>query len=125
MKNRNTTSPGSTIGANMSSAAEAPAFSALAEGIALLQSKLVAAGLPSEDLHIRIPPPLGECIEAELCHADPQSWRPLTPGIEILADGHLKQFTLCETIRVGWRLGTRKERKPHYGQPYGAPRDGG
>lgn len=123
-QNRNTTSPGSTIGAPMS-AAEAPAFQALTRGINLLQNELLAAGQPAENLYLRIPAKLGERIEAELTRADPQSWLPLTPGISIYADGHLKQFVLCESIWVGWKLGTHKERKKSHGQPYGAPRDGG
>lgn len=104
--------------------ADAPAFSALAEGIIALQSGLERLGCGDDGIRILIPAKLGNRIEAELCRADPAYWRQLTPGIGIYADGHLKQFILCESITVGWKLGTFKEKEQNHGQPRGANGDG-
>lgn len=97
--------------------ADAPAFSALAEGIIALQSGLERMGFGDDGFRILIPARLGNRIEAELCRADPAYWRELTPGIGIYADGHLKQFVLCECITVGWKLGIFNEGKKGHGQP--------
>lgn len=99
--------------------ADAPAFSALAEGAIALQSRLQSMGFGDDGIRLLIPRKLGETIEAELCRADPAYWRDLTPGIGVYADGHLKQFILCDSVVVGWKLGNFKEGKKN-GQSHGA-----
>lgn len=95
----------------MAKAKTAPHFRALTDGIAALQANLLKIGYADDDMRILIPAALGEKIEAELANADPSIWTPLTPGIGIYADGHLKQFTLCESVTVGWKLGVFNEGK--------------
>ena len=89
--------------------AQAVAFEALTKGVAALQSHLVRLGFDAGEFRLLIPAKLGAQVEAELSGLDPQDWRLATPGIEIHAEGHLKQITLYDSIKVGWKLGHFKE----------------
>jgi hypothetical protein len=93
----------------MATAAEMPCFRALTKGLAALQSSFERIGHGSDDFRLLIPRALGERIEAELMAADPAAWLPFTDGISIYADGHLKQFIICESIIVGWKMGACRE----------------
>jgi hypothetical protein len=102
----------------MSIAEHAPCLAALAKHLGSLQAALNRQGHGSDKLSILIPRKLGERLEAELMHTNRAAWAPLTGGIEIHAEGQLKQITLCETFAIGWKLGPFKERKPNNEQSH-------
>ncbi len=95
---------------------QAVAFEALTKGVAALQSHLLRLGYDTDEFRLLIPAKLGAQVEAELMGLDPQDWRLATPGIEVHADGHLKQITLYDSIKVGWKLGRFKEKAQPKGE---------
>lgn len=89
----------------------APIFNAVLSGLAGLQRSLGRLGYHHDGFRLLIPPKLGTELENELLRADPAEWMPFTDGIQIHAEGSLKQLVVCDSIWLGWKTGRPRKRK--------------
>jgi len=89
----------------------APQFNALLSGLTVLQRTMMRAGHDGHGFRLLVPPALGAAIEHELLTTDPEEWSPFCDGIQIHAEGSLKQIVITDSIYVGWKTGRRKKRK--------------
>lgn len=89
----------------------APQFNALLSGAAVLQRTMARYGYNHQGFRLLVPLALGQAIEHELLTTDPESWLPFTDGIQVHAEGSLKQLIVAESIWIGWKTGKYRKRK--------------
>lgn len=96
---------------NAEPSTQAPIFHSLLSGFTVLARACTRLGYHSQGFRVLIPTPLGEDLEQELLRCNPDAWQDLCGGIEVFADGQLKQLVIAETIWVGWKTGPIRNRK--------------
>ncbi len=89
----------------------APKLNGILSGCTVLQRTMTRLGYHHEGFRLLIPSQLGAEIENELLRTDPQEWAPFTDGVQVHAEGTLKQLLIVNSIWIGWKCPPRRKRK--------------